>query len=139
MKRNHTDPSRILLLAVVTSFCSLIVVMPASAQSKQLKKLVGAWELSAKNNPNDKRLITFAIKDGQVAGTYASESGQNLPIAGITFAAGKYSFRVSDAQLVFRDFKFIGRKLEGVKFMTESAKSRSVPQVVQMIKKTPPH
>jgi hypothetical protein len=136
MKRNRPSPLGFVILAIVASLCGLILTAPTSAQSNQLKKLVGEWELSTKADPSDKRLIAFMISNQRVTGTYTTEAGETLPITGITFANGKYSFRVSNKPLIFRDLKFVGNNLEGVGYFNAEEKVKSVPRVVQMVRKS---
>ena len=136
MNGKHIKTLRVPILVVVAVLCGLILTTFTYAQNKQIKKLVGEWEMSTKGNPDNKRLIAFVISGGEITGTYTTESGEKLPVTSIAFADGKYSFRVTGAELVFQDFKFVGRKLEGVKHRTAAEKGRSVPEVVQMVKKT---
>ncbi len=135
MKRNCTRVLDALIIAIAAVSCAFILTGNTYAQSNQLKKLVGEWELSTKSDPNDKRSVTFVISNAQLTGSYTTEAGAKLPITDISFANGRYSFRVSDAGLVFREIKFVGKNLEGVRFLTAQPKGKSVPRVVQMIRK----
>jgi len=119
------------------ALCGLTLCAPTSAQTSKLRKLVGEWLLSTKAHPNDTRLVTFAVHRGQLTGTYSDEFGHKLPITAIAFAKGKYSFRVLDEDLIFKDLKFAGNNLEGIVEPTPSSRPsrRSrVSNLVQMVR-----
>ena len=132
MKRKRAALSALLILATSTSLCGLILTAPTYAQSSQLRRLAGEWELSTRTEPNEKRLVTFIINNGQITGTYTDERGEKSPITQITFANGRYSFRVGN--LVVRNLKFIENDLEGEKRLTAPAKGGTVPRVVRMVR-----
>ena len=68
-------------------------------------------------------------------GAYENANREKLRVTAIQFGNGTYSFRVPDAQLVLSRLRFVDGILRGVKQRTGAEKGRSVPEVVQMVRK----
>ena len=128
-------------LSPITTLFIFLLLLPATsanyAQNSELRRLIGNWELTRINVEGVKGTISFTSKAGQTTGAFRSSDGKTSEINDIRFQHGAYSFRVPSLNLVFKDLKFVGTKLEGnlIDNSESNPKGRLVPLAVRMTKK----
>jgi len=96
------------------------------------RNVVGSWTLTTASDQRG-RNVEFKVENGQVVGTYVTQSGEGKAITNTRFANGHFYFEVPEFPLYF-DVTWIEGRLEGT-MMAYSREEKRVPEPVVLARR----